>query len=47
MDEVEALLGHNEELSNDGIVLYRSDDRFDLWVIGTKGMINDLSHSAG
>ena len=36
IDKVEALLGYNEELSDDGIVLYHSDVPFNLWVIGTK-----------
>ena len=46
-NEVDTLLGYNEELEEDGIVWFHGDIPNDLWVLGTKRMAVDLSHASG
>ena len=46
-NEVEAILAYDEELQEDRIVWSHSDIPEDLWVLGTKRMLNDLSHAEG
>ena len=46
-NEVESILAYDEELQEDRIVWSHSDIPEDLWVLGTKRMLNDLSHAEG
>ncbi len=41
------MLSYNCELEDDEIILYHGDVPQDLWVIGTKAMLSDLSSANG